>query len=140
MVDALRRTRRLLKPDGDLIDIHPTSEPAHLEVGAGNRAVEVGDLYEPDAADSAWRRHADADASLAAVVAGEVFALEAAREFSFRRYGDTLEEMSAYVTGKWRNAYLTADTLRRARAELEASPGASLWVREQVSITKLRPR
>ena len=139
MVDALKRTRRLLKPGGWLVDIHPTADPAHVEVGTTDRFILVGDLFEPDETSGPRRRYADADAAVATVVAAQLFSVNATRRFSFRRYADTVDELSESVKGKWKGAYLTPETLRRASHELSATPGAMVWLREEVGIAKLAP-
>ena len=48
MVHALEKIHRLLKPGGWLIDIHPTSEPASIEVRVGERTLPAGWLRETD--------------------------------------------------------------------------------------------
>jgi hypothetical protein len=132
MVDALLRAQRLLRPNGWLVDVHPTVESAHVEIGLD---LHTGDLH----AEHARSRHAAADAALAAIVAREVFTIEGAQEISFRRYADSVEELRDYVAEKWTDAHFDEATLTRTRDAMRAHPTASLWLREQVRVTKLRP-
>lgn len=132
MVDALLRTQHLLRPNGCLIDVHPTAESAHVEVGPD---ICTGDLH----ADDARRRHGAADAALAAIVTREVFTVEGAREFSFRRYADSVEELRDYVAEKWPDAHFDQATLNKTREAMRTHRAASLWLREQARLTKLRP-
>jgi hypothetical protein len=139
MVDALERARGWLGPDGRLVDVHPAAEPAYLEVQLGARIVGVGRIDDVNEVIGTTARHGRADAALADAVAREWFAVEQRREFSFRRHADTVDEMRAYVNGKWKGAVLQEKSLQHAAALLRAVPGAQLWVREQVHIARLRP-
>ena len=133
MVDALLRAQRLLRPIGWLVDIHPTVESAHVEVGPD---ICTGVLHAEDAR----RRHAAADAALATIVTRGAFTLEGTQEFSFRRYADSVEELWEYVAAKWTDAQFDDATLNQTRDALRSLPTASLWLREQARVTTLRPR
>ena len=132
MVDALLSARRLLRPNGCLVDVHPTVESAHVEVGLD---ICTGDLH----AEEARPRHAAADAALATIVARGVFIVYGAQEFSFRRYADSVEELWEYVAEKWTDAHFDEATLKKTRDALRAHPTASLRLREQARVTTLRP-
>ena len=132
MVDALLSARRLLRPNGCLVDLHPTVESAHVEVDLD---ICTGDLHAEDAR----RRHAAADAALATIVGREAFTIEGAQEFPFRRHADSVEELQEYVADKWTDAHFDDATLNNTRDALRAHPTASLWLREQARVTKLRP-
>lgn len=135
MVDALNRARTLT-PGGVLIDIHPTPEAAFIEVGEpGAVPAATGGLHHEDG----QRRHAAADRALAAVLKDALFVVEAAEEFWFRRYADSIEELRDYITDNWTNAWIDEATMTRTREAHRARSGASVWVREQVRMTKLRP-
>jgi hypothetical protein len=132
MVHALHRAHGLLAPDGCLLDLHPTSEAAEIEVGG----VSTGPLD----AETAQRRHAAADEALAAIIARGLFVIEGDREFSFRRYGDSIEELRDYIGSTWHDSRVGDALVARTRDALRANPGATLRVTEQVQMTKLRPR
>lgn len=138
MVDALGRILRWLPTRGWLIDIHPTPEAAHLEVRAPRGIVSAGDLVDNDDHSGPRTRHAHADAALTTAIAQGWFVLEERREFTFRRYADTLSEMRAYVESKWKGAGIEEATWVSASALMQ-DPKARLWLRETVSIVRLRP-
>jgi hypothetical protein len=132
MVHALHRAHRLLSADGCLIDLHPAHEPAAIEVGG----VFVGRLD----GEKAQRRHAAADAAIAAAAAGGMFAAECAREISFRTHGDSIEELRDYVGATWNDSRVGDALVDRARGALRANPAATLWITERLRLTSLRPR
>jgi len=130
MVDALRRARRLLTPDGLLLDFHPT---------ASNETVEVGDRVTGFVdAGAALRRHSAASHAVEAAVFEELFSIAATRAFDFLTYGDSIEELRDYILENWRDTTLAADTVERTRAALAAAPGVRPRVREHVQVTVLR--
>jgi hypothetical protein len=132
MVDALRRAHRIVTPEGCVVDLHPTARCACVEVGARRTGrVDAGD---------APRRHAAATAALALVVEEGLLAVESAMEFTFYTYGDSLDELATYITENWRNARIDEETLTETRQVLCADWRQIPRVREQVRITKLRPR
>ena len=132
MVDALLRAQRLLRPNGCLVDVHPTVESALVEVG---RDICTGDLH----AEYARLRHAAADAALVTIVARGIFTMEGAQDFSFQRYADSVEELWEYVAEKWTDAQFDEATLNRTRDALRAHPTASLRLHERARVTTLRP-
>jgi hypothetical protein len=138
MVHALERARRYLKPDGYLIDVHPTPEQARLEVGLGTDVVGVSTVDDVDDSSGPRTRHARADAALAEAVARGWFVVEEQLEFQFRRYADTVSEMQDHFR-TWKGAVLDWRAWKRAAALRRAHPDAPLWLREQVSIARLRP-
>jgi len=139
MVDALERAHGWLRPGGRLVDVHPTAERAYLEVQVGARLVCVGRVHDVDEQIGPSARHARADAAFAAAVERGWFLVEERREFSFRRYADTVDEMRSYVNGTWKGAALEERALLEAARHLLADPGARLWVREQVGIVRAIP-
>jgi hypothetical protein len=124
----------MAKPDGCVVDLHPSAAPALLEVGDRTTG-------RVDAADAPLR-HAAAGVALAAVVDEGLFAIERALNFTFYTYGDTIEELREYIVENWRNAQIDDETVDRTREALGAglrSQGVRPRVREQVLATKLRP-
>src|SRR5437667_12522608 len=132
MVDALRRARTMLRSGGLILDVHPTVEAPHLEVGGG---AWTGDLHAADAR----RRHAAADAAVATVVDLKLFTVEGEEEFSFRRYADSLPELREYIAQKWSDGQLDDETVHRTIERLRADRDSVLWLREQARVTTLRP-
>jgi hypothetical protein len=118
MVDALRRATRWLRPDGCVIDIHPTPLPSTIEVDG----VTVGRVQTTDGPE----RHAAADAAVAAVVRDGLFTVAGSAVFDFYTCADTLDELREYIEDNWRDARVFAGaTAGRPRSH------------EQVRITKL---
>jgi hypothetical protein len=139
MVDALNRTRRWLRPDGCLIDLHPGHESAYVEVVTPAGAVRVGDVQDESDAKGPLGRHHAADLALDAVIAKHGWTLEARATFSFSTEADSAGEVDGYLRRKWRAAQLDARTIDRANALLRAHPGAAVRVIERVVISRLAP-
>ena len=131
MVDALRRARQMVKPNGWLVDLHPSAVRAAVEVGGHT----IGHV---DAADAPLR-HAAAGVALAAIVDEGRFAIDHTATFTFYTYGDTIEELRDYVEKNWRRARIDDRTVDRAGQALRERPGVRPRVREQVYVMKLRP-
>jgi hypothetical protein len=135
MVDALLRAGRLVTRTGRVIDIHPTPEPSRVEIGIGSDVIRIGDLNACDAV----VRHRAADAAVVSVVAQRLLVLERTCEFSFRSYGDSVQELAEYVARKFTRTRIAPATVLRAERELRAHPTSTVWVHEQVRMNKLRP-
>jgi hypothetical protein len=131
MVHALRRVRQLAGSGGLVIDLHPTAEPAWVEVG-GERAgpVEAGD---------APARHAEASAALKTALSDGVFIVEDAGVFQFFTYADSIEELNEHIRQTWRSGRIEEPVVERARAAIRRSPGTRPRVCEHVQWTRMRP-
>jgi hypothetical protein len=136
MVDALRRARRWLKPDGCLIDLRPAELVPSVEIGApGRDPVRVGALVvQPER----YQRHAAADRALAAVLEQRLLNVEQAREFWFLRYADSPRELQEYIATRWQDTRLDDATRARAERLLGGESNARLWIRERVWMRNLR--
>ena len=130
MVDALRRAHRMMTLDGIIVDLHPTASASAIEVGE----QVTGHV---DAAD-AQRRHAAADAALAAVLETGLFVVEQVVAFTFYTYGDTIDELRDYIEENWRNARVDETTVSRTRDALSRAPGVRPRSRERIVVTTLR--
>jgi len=131
MVHALRRVRELVRSTGQVIDLHPTAEPAWLEIGAERvGAVETGD---------APARHAAADVALKTAVDAGLFAAEGSAVFQFFTYGDSIEGLSDHVRQTWRSARIESPVVEKARAAMRSAAGKRPRVCEHVRLTRLRP-
>jgi hypothetical protein len=150
MVDALNRTRRWLRSDGCLIDLHPADESAYVEVrrqAAGGRsaglrpiAVRVGEVEDESDAKGPLGRHHAADLALDEAIAKHGWSLGARATFSFSAEADSAGEVDGYLRRKWRAAHLDAGTIGRANALAREHPGATVRVIEQVVITRMSSR
>jgi hypothetical protein len=131
MVDALRRAHRIVRPEGCVVDLHPTAALSLLEVGARcTGRVDAGD---------APSRHAAAGAAISAAIDEGLFAAERGVDFTFYTYGDTIEELRDYIVENWRNARIDEETIDRTREALRDAPGTRPRVRECVRVTRLQP-
>jgi hypothetical protein len=130
MVDALRRGHRIVKPDGCVIDLHPTAARAPVEAG-GRRTGHV------DAGDAPLR-HAAAGVAIAAAIEDGLFTIERTTTFAFYTYADSIDELREYVEENWRNATIDDVTVDRTRQALRDRPEARPRTREDVVITRLR--
>lgn len=121
----------MLAANGWVVDLHPTPEPAFLEVGTSAIGrVDAGD---------APLRHAAAGAALETVVAEGLFAVAAVVDFEFCTYGDTIDELRDYIVETWRDVRMDDETVQRTRAALRAAPaGVRPRVREHVRLTTLQ--
>ncbi len=93
MVHALEEIHRLLRPGGNLIDIHPVLKSPLVEVYQGSRVLFVepypGYDYEED-----LRQAEDA---LAQIVQRRLFVVERNGEFDFVTYGSSVAELRDFL-------------------------------------------
>jgi SAM-dependent methyltransferase len=93
MVHALQEIRRLLKPDGILIDIHPLPDPPLFEVRRDGRVH----YAEPEPGHDFDEDIRQADRALARVLKRRLFAQESRREFDFLTYGSSVQELLDFL-------------------------------------------
>jgi hypothetical protein len=148
MVHALEEIRRLLKPDGSLIDIHPVLEAAIIKVYQGGKVL----FAEPDPKHDYYGYGEDyrqADAALAQVVQSRLFVVERNGEFDFLTYGSSVAELrdfiakaGAYGERPKDEAVAAPDAELYARVEKimqEAGEGGEVATHERARIARLRP-
>ena len=134
MVHALRRACDLLSPAGTLVDLHPTPADATLHARyPDGHSVVLGDLIAEDAHD----RHARADAALAEAMRTGILDRKHSLTFTFARETDTLDELIAFVSGKWNGRF---DWRTDAEARRSVDAGATLVLREEVAAAAFRRR
>ena len=131
MVDALRCARRIVRPAGCVIDLHPTSDRPTVEVG--------GRVIGHVVSDEAPIRHASAAIALASVVDERLFAVERRERFCFHTYAESHTELAHHIRTVWKDSAIDAQTLRRARRALRTEPAAPIRVVERVVATRLQP-
>jgi SAM-dependent methyltransferase len=144
MLSALEEAHRLLRPSGTLIDIHPVSGTAQVEVHHAGQVI----FAEPASA-SADEGVLYADEALAHVAARGLFVLERHREFDFRvcgssgeELGDFLAEADAHSTQACEEACdaFTSELFARVdRIMAEQAGAAEVAYHERGRITRLRP-
>jgi hypothetical protein len=145
MVHALEEIRRLLKPAGTLIEIHPAVDaPPLVEVMSnGARSFSEDDPvfdYEEDLR--------QAESAVATVIERELFVLEERRRFELRTYAASVKELRDHWTlvGAYDPEEPEETLLRlrdemyaRARAALERSTGAEIVYVEPATMSRLSP-
>ena len=137
MVDALRRACSLLYVGGVIVDIHPTPEPAHLELATGSGLIRLADRLDDGTASGPRQRHAAADAAVAACVSAGMLYRETMTEFSFHTLADSVDELVGYLHAKWKQLHFADADLSRARGVLARSPGSAIAVTERVTDCRL---
>lgn len=111
MVHALEKIQQLLQPDGVLLDIHPTNEPAAMAVRLREQLIPAGWVTETDD----YVEYEWADEALQHVISTGQFALERSGTFEFVWHADTLYELRAYLAKEWKDALI--DELTAGRIE-----------------------
>ncbi len=110
MVHALEKVHRLLKADGELIDIHPMFDPPAFEVRVGEKKFPAGWLRETDD----YEEYELADAALMAVIQRGLFSIERKGTFSFMTHADSAAELRQYLIDHWQDAIIDEITFARA--------------------------
>jgi hypothetical protein len=130
MVHALEQIHDLLKPDGQLIDIHPNGELVEFYRMMGEGERFIGYMQETDD----YIEYRQADEALETVINRELFHMDVTREFEFRTYADSFREMQEFLNENWSDAFITDEVVARAMA-LENEHGEFKTIlREQVAI------
>lgn len=137
MVHALKEARRVLKPDGLLLDLRPA--PVHRRVGVARagRYTQLGAMREIFDDDHA------ADRAVAQVVGGGLFTPEGRIRFDVRRTMDSRAEFRA-----WMAEFVALDRLpshdslvkRVERALAGKQAGTKIVVRGPLDLRLLRKR
>ncbi len=135
MVHALEKIAQLLKPDGVLLDIHPTNEPAAMAVRLRDQIIPAGWLTESDD----YVEYEWADEALQSVVDDQHFTLERVGTFEFVWHADTLNDLRAYLAEEWKDAIIDEMTAGRI-AELLKLPvrDKEILVSEAIRIARYR--
>jgi SAM-dependent methyltransferase len=118
MVPALEEARRLVGPDGTVIDIHPIPGTATIEVYRGGDVV----FAEPASA-SDDEGELQADAALAQVVANGIVVAGRRAEFDLRIYASSIREL--------RDSLAEADAHEPADGERSDAYQSELYKRVQ---------
>ncbi len=144
MVHALEEIRRLLRPEGFLIDIHPFPEPSLVKVIQGDRI-----LFAEPKRESEHEGVQHADRAVAEVLERKLFVAERNHEFDFFSYGSSVSELrdfwdryKAFNESPKEEALLAYEDAVFARAE-ETLKGsgeeAEAAIHERARIVRLKP-
>ena len=151
MLSAVAEARRVLRPNGLLLDIHPADEPTHLEVWHARYGAE-GDFAEhPDNLEAihrapvGWLEHDETlqdftaanDALAEALEHG--FSLIRSTTFDYRYFFDTLDELTDYLEDNEEHATASDELLERAALAMrQATTSPKLVIVQRTVVTALR--
>lgn len=151
MLSAVAEARRVLRPHGLLIDVHPTDEPTHLEVWHAEYGA-AGDFDEaPENLEAihrlpvGWLEHdeslqdftAATDALAEALDHG--WALQHSTAFDYRYFFDSLDELTDYLEDNEERARASDELLERAlMAMKQAATTPKLVMVQRTVVTALR--
>ena len=153
MLSAVAEARRVLRPHGLLLDVHPTDKPTHLEVwhaeygAAGDFAEQPGNLEAMHRVPVGWLEHdeslqdftAATDALAEALDAGRGFSLERSTTFDYRYFFDSLDELTEYLEDNEEHARASDELLERAlMAMKQAATTPKLVIVQRTMVTALR--
>jgi SAM-dependent methyltransferase len=144
MVHALEEIRRLLKPDGRLIDIHPVPEGYSIKALQGNKI-----LFAERKRETCSEDVLHAEDALAESVERDLFTVDRRAEFDFLTYASSVhelrdywEEINAFDDGPKDETIIAREEYLYAQVEeimQKAGTGAEVAIHEKVRITRLRP-
>ena len=135
MVHALEKIHSLIAPGGVLLDIHPSGQPASIEVRIGSRVTPAGWLHETDD----YVEYGWADEALARVIESGLFAVERTGAFEFVTHAATILELRDFLTEGWEDASIDDITVARVD-ELFSTPerDKEVILRESIKIARLK--
>jgi hypothetical protein len=134
MVHALEQIHDLFKPQGYLIDIHPTGEPVKFIRPLEEYEHFMGYLQETDD----YIEYQQADEALEAVVSRGLFQVTETEEFDFHTYADSFETLKTFLEENWSDAVIPDDVTAEAH-KLDKEHGKhTVFLREQTRVTVLK--
>ena len=150
MALAVAEARRVLKPGGLLLDIHPTDEPTHLEVWharyrGGDVIQSAENLQAVQRLPVGFLDHdetlrdftATSDALAEALENG--FTLQRSTAFDYRYFFDSLDELTDYLEENWEHATASEAVLERALLAMrQAATPPKLVIVQRTVVTALR--
>jgi hypothetical protein len=135
MVHALEILHHLLKADGLLIDIHPSSEPPSIYVRHPGGDMPVGRLQETDD----FIEYNQANQAMEQAVLRQWFRQEEQSEFIFTIHAGNLEELISFLAAEWKDAILPQDTAAKIQAFYqESDQEKEIIINEKILIARYR--
>ena len=135
MVHALEKIQQLLKPNGILLDIHPTNEPAALAVRLREQIIPAGWINESDD----YVEYEWADEALQRLVDNRHFTLERLGTFDFIWHADSMSDLRAYLAAEWKDAIIDDVTAMRIEELLKLPVhDKEILVSEAIRIARYR--
>ena len=137
MVHALEKIQQLLKPNGILLDIHPTNESAALAVRLREQIIPAGWINESDD----YVEYEWADEALQRLVDNRHFTLERLGTFEFIWHADSMSDLRAYLAAEWKDAIIDDVTAMRIEELLKLPMhDKEILVSEAIRIARYRRR
>ena len=122
MVDALREARRVLKPQGVVVNVRPVTTPMVVEVVAATRTIwakKVASYSTPEDV-------AAAEAAMQKALSDGWFVFEKSLPYDFEIYCDTVTDLGLYARArKLPEADIPYEELEERRRELGADGHAA---------------
>jgi hypothetical protein len=134
MVHALEQIHDLLKPDGQLIDIHPNGELVEFIRYVKERECMFGYLLESDD----YIEYRQADEALESVQTKELFKIEKMGEFDFHTYADSFDSLKEFLDENWSDAIVPKDVIDEAHRLDDEYGQSTAFLREKTRITILK--
>ena len=134
MVHALEQIHDLLKPEGHLIDIHPSGELVKFIRPLEGYEHFIGYLRETDD----YIEYQQADEALEAAVSKGLYQVKGRKEFDFHTYANSFETLKSFLKENWSDAVIPDDVIAEAE-ELDKEYGKrTVFLREQPRVTVLK--
>ena len=107
---ALEESWRVLRPNGELIDLRPIASDPPVEIVSDKVSKSAGHF------DDSRRRVGDlaADQALDQVVGRGLFEQDGVKQFRFSLYWNSTDDMQAYVENRWSNGEIPSAVLKHA--------------------------
>ena len=121
MVHALEKTRKLLTPNGFVIEAHDVLQPRRIEVHRGARVVPAGELLDS----SDFYELRQTNAAIEDVTDRGLFEIEAHTHLRYRFCAPSLAAFDQWLDAQWDTTYYPEPYAEIVRREMggEASEG-----------------
>jgi len=134
MVHALEQIHDLLKPNGYLIDIHPSGELVEFILPLDGDEQLIGYMQETDD----YIEYHQANDALDATVTSGLFQMVESGEIEFLTHANSFDDLKTFLDENWSDAIITDDVVANAK-EFEKKYGESkVTLREKVRIGLLK--
>ena len=134
MVHALEQIHELLKPGGNLLDIHPNGEPVEFILPLEGREHLIGYMRETDD----YIEYRQADEAIQTAISKGLFQIVKTGEFEFRTHADSFDELKAFLDENWSDAVITDEVIANAKRLEKEYSKRKVFLREQARIGLLR--
>ena len=135
MVHALKQVHRILRPDGQLVDVHNLPVPHRIEVYSHGNATRAGWLLDR----TDFENERFALNAITQVVSEGLFLLEDEQDFDFDIHTDNVPELQKWLADGWESAVIPERTIQRVESLLTgAVQSTRIVLRVQTRMITLR--